>query len=236
MQNMQEQEKKRFQPPAIRGDQRLYFLGKTGSGKTFLARHLLKLMFLAGWRIVIVDPKHDWMGRVDQRVKFGGPGTSWKLGTVDHPVLVNSFDRRLRVQIFQPVEWDASCDVFAAGVMRAGNTIIYFDELTQLVSANSVPKQFKILWTQGRSINVGAWCGTQRPVSIPDIVKSQAEVWFIFMLTTRRDRETVEGYIPVEETPELVERAVPPYWFWYYEDSLSAPVLVRPLTLRKKAA
>ena len=215
-----------FQPSELRGDQRLLFLGKTASGKTFLARYLLKLAYAKGWRIVIVDPKKDWMGRGLAKKRFGK-----RPGTVDAPVLVTGFDKTLRCQIIQPVTWDARMDAMAAAIMKEGNTIIYFDEVSQLANANAIPLRMKILFTQGRSLNVGAWSGSQRPVMIPEDVKSQAEVWFIFRLTKKKDREVVEGYVPVEETPELVRKSLPYRYFWFYEDSMSKPVLIAPLKL-----
>jgi DNA helicase HerA-like ATPase len=164
------------------------FLGKTGSGKSFLARYLLKLAYARGWRIEIVDPKKDWMIRLQadgsrKLIPFGK-----KPGTVDSPVLVSSFNRELHCQIIQPVQWDKTMDRFADDIMKVKNTIIYFDEVTQLASANSVPLKMRILFTQGRSKNVGAWSGSQRPVRIPEDVKGQAEVWFIFKLTSQKDR------------------------------------------------
>lgn len=46
--------------------ERVFICGKTGSGKTFMAKHLLETMRGAGWRIAIIDPKHFWdEGRKD---------------------------------------------------------------------------------------------------------------------------------------------------------------------------
>ncbi len=222
-----------FQPQELRGDQRVALLGKTNSGKTYLARFLLTRAYGAGWPIVIVDPKRDWQGRGLRKRPYGGKGEN-KLGTVEHPVKVNAFNPKLKVQIIHPIEWNEAMDRFARDIMKEGNVIIYFDEITQLVNVHSVPKWFKILWTQGRSINVGAWAGSQRPVQIPEDVKSQAEVWFVFRLSKKSDREVVEGYIPTEEVPEMVDKALPYRYFWYYEDSMDRPVLVAPLQLGKK--
>jgi energy-coupling factor transporter ATP-binding protein EcfA2 len=220
--------------PILSGSQRAYFGGKTGSGKSFLARHLLKLMSKKGWRIVIVDPKKDWQGRGKEKREYGedrGPGS----GTVDHPVLVEEFKPELDVQIFQPVEWDASCDAFAKAIMATGNTVVYFDEITQLVTATHIPRQFNILWTQGRAINVAAWAGSQRPRNVPIIIKDQAEAWYIFRIKNLEDRKSIAGFIPTEETPELVAKPLPLRWFWYYHDDLDKPVKVSPLNIKKGA-
>lgn len=223
----------RFQPPELRGDQRYLFLGKTRSGKSFLARFLLKLARRKGWRIVIVDPKKDWMGRGKNRRPYAEGKSK---GTVDTPVYTTYFRPELAVQIFQPVEWGPDCAAFFRAIMEVGNTIVYFDEITQLVTASHVPIEFNVLWTQGAAINVGAWCATQRPRNIPLIVKDQAELWFIFRIINYEDRRIVEGYVPVEGIPELVDRPLPYRWFWFWEDSMEAPVLVKPLVLKQEVA
>jgi energy-coupling factor transporter ATP-binding protein EcfA2 len=226
-----------FSPPEIRPDQRAIILGKTGSGKSFLMRYLLKLFSRKKWRIVIVDPKKDWQGRGKEARAYGGRGTSWRLGTVDHPVRVKKFDPKLAVQIVQPASWGAQMSAFCQDIMERGNTFIYFDEITQLVSgSHDPPSELKILWTQGRAKNVGAWCGSQRPVNIPVIVKDQAEIWIVFRLTRYEDRQTVEGHVPTEETPQMVEKPLPKHYFWYYTDDMDKPVLVKPLTIQKKGS
>jgi hypothetical protein len=124
-------------------------------------------------------------------------------------------------------------------IMVTGNTIVYIDEVTQLVSgSHDPPRGMKIMITQGRSINVGVWAGTQRPVNVPILIKDQSEIWFIFRMANRKDREVVEGYVPVEETPELVEEALPERYFWYWQDTMDRPILVAPLRIeeRKQAA
>lgn len=218
--------------PKLTGDQRAYFAGKTGSGKSYLARYLLKKMRASGWRVVIIDPKKDWQGRGKERRPYGkdnGPGS----GTVDHPVLVDTFKPELGVQIFQPFEWDEKCDHFAQAIMSVGNTVVYFDEITQLVNASHVPRWFNVLWTQGRSLNIAAWAGSQRPRNVPIIIKDQAEAWYIFRVKNWEDRKAIAGYIPTDEVPELVSKPLPPRYFWYYHDDMDRPVKVSPLNIKK---
>ncbi len=222
----------KFTPAALRGDQRLLFIGQTGSGKSVLSRSLLKLARKRGWRIVIVDPKRDWMRYLGKTYKFAEKG----LGTVDSPWLTGEFNPKLAVQIFQPLEWDGQCEKYFRDIIATRNTIVYIDEITQLANATVVPREIKLIWTQGRSLNIGAWCSTQRPKGIPIIVKDQSEVWFLFRINNKDDRKVVEGYLPVEDMPEMVDRALPKYWFFYWEDSMPEPMLVRPLKLDQKVA
>lgn len=182
------------------------------------------MAYAAGYRIVIVDPKRDWMGRGKALQKFSKKG-----GTVDQPVLVRGFDPKQRVQIIQPYEWNEGVAQFFRDVMKYGNTIIYFDEITQLCSGTAVPKEFQVLWTQGAAIGLGAWCGTQRPRNVPMIVKDQAETWFVFRISNRDDRKAVADYMPTDDTPGLVDEPLPYHYFYYYNDSMDSPILFNPI-------
>jgi hypothetical protein len=177
------------------------------------------------------------VGRGDERRPFAETqGKQKSRGTVDSPVLTNVFLPEMAVQIFQPVEWNEQCQAFFSEVMKVGNTIVYFDEIAQLVTASHVPTEFNVLWTQGAAINVGAWCATQRPKNIPVIVKDQAEWWFMFRVINYDDRRVVEGYVPVEDTPEMIDEELPYRWFWFWQDDMERPVLVKPLNIEKKVA
>ncbi len=222
----------KFSPANLRGDQRLLFIGQTGSGKSVLSRYLLKVARKQGWRIVIVDPKKDWMHYLGKKYKFAEKGH----GTVDSPWLVEEFYPKYAVQIFQPVEWNETCQKFFQAIIATGNTIVYVDEITQLASATQVPRELKIIWTQGRALNIGGWCATQRPKGIPIVVKDQSEVWFLFRINSKDDRLVVRGHLPLDETPEVVDKPLPKYWFYYWEDSMPRPMLVKPLNLEKVAA
>lgn len=221
-----------FKPKEIRGDQRVTIIGQTGSGKSVLSRFLLEGMREKKWRVVIVDPKHDWMKYLGKTYKYA-EGKS--LGTINSPVLVTEFNPKLAVQIFHPLEWDKQCEAFFKGVIATRDTIVYIDEITQLASAVVVPRELKIIWTQGRSLNIGAWCGTQRPRGIPLMIKDQSEIWFLFRVNSIDDRKVVKGYLPVEDMPEVIARPLPKYWFWFWEDSMPRPILVKPLKLKAVA-
>lgn len=221
-----------FQPAQLRGDQRITFIGQTGSGKSVVSRYLLKMARAKGWRIVIVDPKKDWLTYLGQKYKPAEKG----LGTIDRPWLVTEFQPKLAVQLFQPLEWDATCEKFFRAIIACRNTIIYIDEITQLASATVVPREIKLIWTQGRSLNIGAWCSTQRPKGIPIIIKDQSEVWFLFRINSLDDRRVVRGHMPLDDTPEVVQRPLPKFWFYYWEDSMPRPMLVKPLKLGGKVA
>ncbi len=221
-----------FKPAALRGDQRLLFLGQTGSGKSVLARFLLRLARKHGWRVLIVDPKRDWMKYLGVKYQFAEKG----LGTINEPRLVKDFNPKYGCQIIQPLEWDAQCERVFKAVIATGNTIVYVDEITSLATATVVPHEIKLIWQQGRALNVGGWCSTQRPKGIPTIIKDQSEVWFMFRVNNKDDRKVTEGYLPLEDTPEVVAKPLPRYWFFYWEDSMPKPMLVKPLRLEEKVA
>jgi energy-coupling factor transporter ATP-binding protein EcfA2 len=223
--------------PAIRGSQRVFIVGKTRSGKSTMARYLLKEVVKAGGRVFIIDPKKDWMGRPPHRVTYGVLTSEFR-GSVDNPIKIDHFDPSIRVSIYEPSEWDTKLDAIIKKAIEIGYTTIYIDEIKQLVPNTFAPKQLMIAYTQGASAGVGVWGGVQRPKGIPEVMKDQAEVWIIFRVKKMEDRKDISTYV-VEENesmrlPPMFRRPLQPRWFIFFEDTMNEPVLCMPLVLDNK--
>lgn len=199
-----------------------------------MARYLLKEVVRTGGRVFIIDPKKDWMGRPPNKKPYGTLSKENR-GTVDNPIYLDHFDPTVRVAIYTPSEWDKNCDNICRDAVAYGYTTIYIDEIKQLVPFTTAPKQLQIAYTQGAAAGVGVWGGVQRPKGIPEVMKDQAEVWFIFRVKKFDDRIDIASYV-VEDNegkrlPPLFRRPLQYRWFIFWEDSMLAPVLCMPLTL-----
>lgn len=214
------------------GERRILIVGKTGSGKSFLARHLLKQMEAAGYRIVIIDPKVDWQGSKKKGTwqDYGKPP-----GTVDHPVLITDFKfhPEWRVMIIHPVVWSDHLGAFLKDTLYEGDTVDYFDEGTQLVNANFVPVDFATVVSQGRSKGTALWYGTQRSVGIPVLIKEQSNIRILMRVDGQDDRKVMGPYMNAEDCPELVTTKLPERYFWVYDDEVGYTLLYAPLQLDK---
>lgn len=222
--------------PEIRGSQRVFIVGKTRSGKSTMARYLLKEVVKAGGRVFIIDPKKDWQGRPPHRTPYGVPSSDFK-GSVDNPIPTHKFNPDYRVSIYEPSEWDKNLDNIMLDAIKTGYTTIYIDEIKQLVPATYAPKNLQIAYTQGAAAGVGVWGGVQRPKGIPEIMKDQAEVWIVFRVKKREDRLDIGTYICEDnlthQLPPILRMPLQYRWFIFYEDSMLAPVLCMPLNLDK---
>ncbi len=226
---------RRIQLPAIRGSQRVILVGKTRSGKSTMARYLLKEVVRNGGRVFIIDPKRDWMGRPPNRIPYGKLSNDFR-GSVDNPILLDHFDPTVRVAIYEPADWNQNLDNILKQAIAYGYTTIYIDEIKQLVSSTVAPKQLQIAYTQGAAAGVGVWTGVQRPKGIPEFMKDQAEVWIVFRVKKFEDRVEIQGYV-IEDDIEgkrvhpLMRHPLQPRWFIFYEDTMDKPVLCMPLQL-----
>ncbi len=179
----------------IKSNERVFLAGKTGSGKTYLARHLLK----AYKRLVVIDSK--------------GTLTDWGLDPWDRETkrrLKRGEDVRARVtfDIVQGLEdeWN-SLFAFLFEEVKF-NFTLYIDETYGVVDFGTrAPPGLVALYTRGREFGIGVWAATQRPLGVPLVQKSEAEHVFMFRLILRGDRmhmgefmgeEVTEGVIPDE--------------------------------------
>lgn len=206
--------------------ERWIIVGKTGSGKTIFAKHLLR--HIAGkMPVVIVDPKEYWLG---SRPEWA---SGKELGTVDKPRLINSFNPKWHVQLLQPDADDKEDDRLAKlcrEVLKRGNTFIYFDESEDIATAYNVPYYIRRIWKTGRAKGVGAWVSTQAPTGIPKIFKSQAEHFISFKVGVE-DADIVANLV---HCTEQQIRGLKPFEWLYYNVQMDNGVLNAPIPLKEQ--
>jgi len=191
----------------VHRDERVFFGGRTGSGKTTLADRLIRTL---GYRTVVIDPKHCWG-------KFPGYQK------------VKKYDPRsdaLR-QVFQP--HDDVSDGWADSVAFLSDvwgydvpTVVYVDELTSMTTPRTAPRVLSTLVRLGRERGYGTWFATQRPKDVPSLFFTEAEHWCVFDLITQDDRDKVAGYLGDKVRDRIREK----YAFWYYYPDMDVPLLV----------
>lgn len=207
------------QTVSIQPNKRFTFIGKTRSGKSFLAWYFLRQFAEDKTRqIIFIDPKHE-------HKKFGD-GSS-----LDKPKLVKKYDRRAHVQIFQSYTWTPELEHMVDMILKRGNAIVVLDELGGIANAMTVPTGITRLWTQGGGKGVGAWAMLQFPKRTPQVIKSQTELFFMFRLNSLEHRKEMLDYIPDKR---IVTDKLPLKYFWLYSDDMDNAIKIKPIVVPDK--
>lgn len=161
---------------------RAVFVGKTGCGKTTLAKGILPL-----YKNVIVLDNKGMMKESD-----------WKGFTVfkDFDSLIKADDKTCPKRIFQPDIFNQSLELFDSffkWIYHRQNTVVYIDEVYSICeSSRQIPFYYKGILTRGRERGIACFSATQRPMDIPNVILSESEFYFVFQLRLDADREKVE--------------------------------------------
>jgi DNA helicase HerA-like ATPase len=192
----------------IRRGDRVTIFGKTGSGKSVLARAIIRSYS----RAILADPK----GRAtvdDWPIVYGSSAfvAAWPATPRIVVRLGPGEDRR---------KW---LDAIAWHVYRHGETAFVLDETIGVVDANRGSAGLDALLSQGRELGITGVVCTQRPSRIPPAIISEADHLFVFRLNRREDRETVADTIgPYSTLPT-------PHAFSYWCEALTRAVDCAPL-------
>lgn len=198
---------------------RAVYAGQTGSGKTTAILKTLPAYY-GKRQIVIADTKNDptiesLAGPVATRLRDLPGKSKWP----DNPVVIYRPDAGELADL-------AILDAFCDWIYRRGRTILVIDELGQFAAGAHAGPGLTSIFARGRTAEITVLAGTQRPVSVPIIAFTESQLFFVFRLLFRRDRERIAQYTH----PALVDPPTSPYGVRVYRNGDSEPVEYVSLT------
>jgi len=171
-----------------RSNERVVFVGPTRSGKTRLARTLLR----GRPNVLIVDPKGQWQADPGDLIAKTLPQLAQRLNAA------RDTGRRVVYRVPKEHLLPANAwylDEVARMVLDRGKTLLYYDELVFVANGTDFTKRaphFYFAMTTGASRGVGVWGSVQRPSHVPSIVFSETEYRATFYLRKASDRDRME--------------------------------------------
>jgi len=194
----------------IREGERAVIIGATGSGKTVMARALLRDVP----RLVVLDPK--------------GTLGKWGLEEWNEDTQQRLYDRepvRVRVVLEGGRDSEKFWESVLQEVYEATDLVAYIDEAYGINDSTKPGPWLNAVWTRGREFRETGIAATQRPRNIPRVFLTEAEHYFIFTLRHPEDRKYVAGFI----APELEEKVPDKHGFWYFNVNQDKPIYVPSL-------
>lgn len=160
---------------------RVALFGRTGSGKTTLARHLLQNGYArARQPYVVLDPKRTYRDDGVPIVRDFKPREERQIirddGFLDTGGMYDFYDWQLQK------------------VWEHGHRIVYVDEATLVTPPRSILPALGACIRTGRERDVATWVGSQRPKELPSPIFTEAEHFFVFRLQWLNDRAKVASF------------------------------------------
>lgn len=199
-----------MEPIRFKATDRVAFVGRTTTGKTYAAR----LLLLSARRLVVIDPK----GRLSDAYRLSQGEPPWNLAEPSEET-----DRALAAGEPVRVRYAAPLDSDYSSIFRrcyeAENVIVYVDEVYGVTRNGTADQWLTACYTRGAELGIGVWAATQRPKRIPLIVLSESEWTLLFRLKLESDREYMAEMIG----PAALE-TLSGHEFWLYRESWEHPI------------
>jgi hypothetical protein len=199
--------------------QSILIIGKNGSGKSRAAVWHLAQRDLANSRWVVINHKRE-------ELINSIPGAKFK-------AMDEMPDDEPGVYIYQPRP-DFDDDMVTQllwWVYETENVGVYVDEGYMIVPRDPA---LNSLYTQGRSKRIPVITLSQRPSRISRFAVSEAAFYQVFQLTDKRDRKTIQEFLPADLDEYMMPqngnpRILRPYHSIYYDTSGDDPVIMSPV-------
>ena len=209
----------------LRSFERVSFAGKTGSGKTYAARWLLRPQWIK--RLIVIDPKMQLVGDPKWRLEAPTSDAMKALRKGEYARMVVWQPPAIDNEGF-PV-WD-SVFTFA---WECGDVVVYIDEMYSVAKNGRMSYPLRRLYTQGRSQGVGVWTATQRPSFVPLEMFSEAEWSFVFTLRIENDRKKVAASLGFDQIEQPIRDV---HGFWTAYQTWPEPMYFRQLDTKTQRA
>ncbi len=153
--------------------------GKRGSGKSYLAAHLLNFT----GRIVIYDTLHEYRSGFVFR-DVGDLARFWRRNS-----------RGPFRLIYQPTDPEAEFNEVAQLVWLCGHVTFLVEEIDIFCSPHKISPSFQTVIQRGRHQDISLVGISQRPFGIHRLLTSQAKEIYIFSTNEPRDREYLRNLL-----------------------------------------
>jgi energy-coupling factor transporter ATP-binding protein EcfA2 len=195
----------------LKANERVFAVGKTGSGKTYLMRRLTGPLK----RLVVVDPKgtlgddfatETWNRKGVRELMSGNPAR------LRFPAPISENPESVYEELFEQLYY-------------AGDLVVYIDEAYGVVENTKGGKWLRALYTRGRELGIGVWACSQRPAWVPLFMASEADWLFVFRLQMETDRKRMSEIMGHHVLNQIRDT----HGFYFMHTSWDTPRYVRQL-------